>query len=448
MPQKVTLDKSSNISTGDLISASKKTPNEPQTMAELMCEYSSTMKIPQRGTFIEGTISRVNPKEVRVNVGGKIDGIIMNKELELFKDLVSQLKVGDKVRVYVVLGENLKGQLILSIRKFLLDLKWKRFADAMNAQEMVTIRTLEINKGGAICNAEGLQGFLPISQMDPTHVSNLSWYVNRLIPAKPIEVNQRENRLIFSERLAALVINKEKAEELKRLIVEDQIYDADVVGITDFGAFVKVHLVYTDEQSTTDKQETRDQKQATEDKKPEENISVNLQSISVNQSDDKAVQTPIQVVTPQPKKKIKGPQKQMMVDGLVHISEISWDKVSDVNAFFKIGDKIKLKILGVDDRTGKLNCSVKRLTDDPWAAIAANFEVDEKVEGKVSRQTDFGIFVQLPGNIEGLIHISKVPPGREFKTGEKIKCLVEAIDARHRKISLSPIIEGKFVGYR
>lgn len=366
-------------------STSDKT-SEPTTMDELMAQYSSSFKIPKRGEFMDGVVTRVTPKEIRIDLGGKNEGIVMDKEMEVFKDLIHQFKPGDKVNVYVVSSENKQNQLILSVRRYALALKWKKFEEALAANETVTIRGLEINKGGCICQAEGLQGFLPTSQMDPSRMNHLNDLVNRLLKVKVIEVNRGENRLIFSERLVNEEENKEKTLKLKELIETGKAYDAEVVGVVPFGAFVKV--------------------------------------------------------------KIAKDAETAEADGLVHISEISWDKVDDVNKFLKVGQKIQVLVLGIDEKTGKANCSIKQLTPDKWGEVASKFEVDEKVKGKVTRISDYGVFVELAGGIEGLIHISKIPPGKTFEVGEKISLVIESIEPSRRKISLIPQIGEKFIGYR
>ncbi len=363
--------------------SANKTFEEPQTMEDLMKQYSSSFKIPKRGEFMDGVVTRVSPKEIRIDVGSKTQGIVMDKELELFKDLIHQFKVGDKVNVYVVSSENKQNQLILSIRRHALAMKWKRFEDAMANNETVTIRGLEINKGGCICQAEGLQGFLPTSQMDQAHANNLNSLINRLLQVKVIEVNRPENRLIFSERLLSEAENKERTDKIKALISEGAEYEAEVTGIVGFGAFVKVKI-----------------------------------------------------------------SKETEVEGLIHISEISWDKVDDINKYLKVGDKVKVLILGIDEKTGKANCSIKQLTPDKWKEIAEKFKPEDKVKGVVKRISDFGVFVELPHGIEGLIHISKIPPGKTFEVGEKVNLVVESIESAKRKISLIPQIEEKFIGYR
>ncbi len=427
MPRKIASSKKSEISEKSEESVKPSINREPQTMDELMKVYGAGFKVPKRGEFTEGIITRVTPKEIRIDVGSKIEGIVMDKELALFKDLINQFKPGDHARVYVVSSENKQGQLILSIRKYAMEMKWNKFKDAMEHDQPVTVRTIEFNKGGCICHAEGLQGFLPSSQMDPSRMSRTQDMINRLIQVKVIEVNQRENRLVFSERVFLQEENSKKSEDLKKLIVVGQEYSADVVGITNFGAFVKVHLPIVEDDG---KSEMLRQAQH-----PERSRGTNSNDQNSKQDVEK-------------KKKVKGPVKETIIEGLVHISEISWDKVDDINQYLKVGDKIKVLILGVDDKTAKFNCSIKQLKADPWIKATAAFKIDQKVEGQVSRISEYGIFVSLPGGVEGLIHISKVPPAKQFNIGEKVKCQIESIESTRRKISLTPVISGKFIGYR
>jgi len=136
------------------------------------------------------------------------------------------------------------------------------------------------------------------------------------------------------------------------------------------------------------------------------------------------------------------------VEGLIHISEISWEKVENPNQYFKIGDKVKVKIIGIDEKQGKLNLSLKQLTDDPWTNIAKKHKPGEKIIGKVSRMSAYGAFVTIEPGIEGLIHISKIPVEQNIKIGQEIECIIENIDVARRRISLDYILKEKPVGYR
>ncbi|TSC53640.1 MAG: 30S ribosomal protein S1 [Microgenomates group bacterium LiPW_16] len=136
------------------------------------------------------------------------------------------------------------------------------------------------------------------------------------------------------------------------------------------------------------------------------------------------------------------------LEGLVHISEIAWEKVTNPSDYFKIGQIVKVLVTSVDRETGKLNLSTKQLITDPWQELVKKYSSEQEVSGQVTKLTSFGVFVELEKGVEGLIHISKIPPGVTLKLGEKVNCVIEGIEASKRKISLTPILKEKPVGYR
>lgn len=136
------------------------------------------------------------------------------------------------------------------------------------------------------------------------------------------------------------------------------------------------------------------------------------------------------------------------LEGLVHISEIAWEKVENPATMYKVGDKVEVVVLDVNKNEGKLNLSIKRLTPDPWKNILDRFPPDSQVSGKVMRIAPYGVFVKLETGIEGLVHISKITAGSEPKAGETIDCIVEKVDPTKRKISLTLVPHAKPVGYR
>lgn len=136
------------------------------------------------------------------------------------------------------------------------------------------------------------------------------------------------------------------------------------------------------------------------------------------------------------------------IEGLVHISEVGWEKVENLSDLFKVNEKVEVLVLEVNDTEGKLNLSIKRLTPDPWKNILDRYPMESTASGKVVRSAPYGVFVQLEPGIEGLLHISKITPGEEPKVGDKIDCLIENIDSVRRKISLTLVPKEKPVGYR
>lgn len=139
---------------------------------------------------------------------------------------------------------------------------------------------------------------------------------------------------------------------------------------------------------------------------------------------------------------------KVTVEGLVHISEISWEKVEDIHKYLKVGDKVQVKVMGVEEGTGKLNLSIKQLQNDPWSTVGEKYPAGTTVKGKISRSAPFGVFVNFEPGVDGLIHISRVPAFGELVPGETIEVLVENVDPEHRRMSLGPVLKEVPVGYK
>lgn len=138
----------------------------------------------------------------------------------------------------------------------------------------------------------------------------------------------------------------------------------------------------------------------------------------------------------------------LTVEGLVHISEISWEKVEDIHKYLKVGDKVEVKVLGVEEGTGKLNLSMKQLHADPWSLVAEKYAAGTTVKGTVSRSAPFGVFVNFEPGVDGLIHVSRIASFGELTPGETIEVLVENVDPEHRRMSLGPVLKEVPVGYK
>jgi ribosomal protein S1 len=136
------------------------------------------------------------------------------------------------------------------------------------------------------------------------------------------------------------------------------------------------------------------------------------------------------------------------VDGLVHISEISWDKVENLEKMFKVGDEVKIKVIGIDPKENRLALSIKQLTKDPWLEKAKKYPVDKHVKGKVARLAAYGAFVEVEPGLEGLIHISKIPAETKIDVGDKVDCFVEAIEEDKRRLALGLVLKEKPIGYK
>jgi len=363
-----------------------KSSHAATSMEELLAGTGYTLKGLRKGDVVEGLITRISSREIAIDTGSKTEGVVMDKEIETYKDMLSKLKVGDKVVAQVIVAENDRGQSVLSIRKSLLDKRWTQLSDIQKSGEAVEVVLREPVRGGVLVDYGGLRGYIPLSQVDSTLSKQLDKSSGRRIRAKVVEVDAASNRLVFSQRAIAEEAALFKQKELLDVVPVDTTVDATITGVAPFGAFAKFGV---------EKEGTKHE-----------------------------------------------------IEGLIHISEIAWEKVDDPNQYLKSGDTMKVKIIGVDAASGKVTLSVKQLLPDPWEHVLDMFEKDTNVTGKVTRVTPYGIFVELSPGVEGLVHISKVAPGAEPKAGDEITCLVEDLKPDQRKISLSMTLTEKPMGYR
>lgn len=364
-------------------------------MEELLQLTGYELRGIKRGQLTQGTITDISRKMVLVDIGGKTEGLVVDKEYEAAREFIAELSVGDTITVYVLTPENDRGQILLSLKKAATDRTWEKFQEALKTGEVITVRGLETNRGGVIVRADSLQGFVPSSQFGKLWLGKTEELIDRSFQVRVIEVDREKNRLIFSEKQVSEAEElKQRAEALKQ-IKAGEVYEGLVSGIMPFGVFVSV-------------------------------------DIPINKS----------------KKQDDTSSVIGKVEGLVHISEISWEKVDDPNQYFKIGQKVRVKVLGIEGESGKLNLSVKRLTSDPWEGIEKQYPSGSKIKGKVTRVAPFGAFVSLAPGIEGLLHISKIPAGKEPEAGQPIEVFVEQVDPEHRRMSLGMVLKEVPVGYK
>lgn len=352
----------------------------PQTMDELLATSDYSLKVYKKGDVVEGKIASITGKEVLIDVAGKTEAIIGEKEWDQVKTFVSELKPGDKITGVVISAENDRGQLVISIRRAGSDYRWQKMERLLKSGEPLTVRGVEINKGGLIVEAEGLRGFVPTSQLSMENQAQIQKMINKSFQSIVIEVSKEQNRLIFSERqISATADLAKKLEEVRSKVKTGETYKGKVSAIMNYGVFV------------------------------------NLSNGA---------------------------------DGLVHISEVSWNKVDDLGSIFTVGQEVEVLVLGIGENDGKLNLSVKQLQPDPWLKLADKYKPDQQIVGKVTKLTSYGAFVELEPEVEGLIRTSKIPPSMELNPGDKVSCIVESVDLPAHKIALVPVLTEKPVGYK
>lgn len=381
-------------------------------MAALLAQTGFKIPSVRRGQEVSGKIISATRFEILVDIGAKSEGIIFGREIAAAGDLVSKLAPGDTIEATVMQPENDAGQIVLSLRKLTGVKRWAELDALRDGGGETEVLALEANRGGVICEYFGLRGFLPASQLLQAP-SKLDALIGKRLIVTPIEVDQATNRLIFSQKRPDKKDLEAVGKVLSKIKIGDK-FSGVVAAILPFGIFVE---------------------------------------ITVGQVGDQAIRS---LGKKNPNIPIaQEPNSQDKIEGLVHISEISWEKTDEPTKQFNVGQEVEVVVIAKDLTTGRLNLSLKQLTEDPFAEAAAKYSKDQKITGTVSKVTPFGVFITLEdpagggaSGVEGLIHISKIPPNITYSQGQEITCEIESIDALAHRISLAPISTEKPILYR
>ena len=418
--------------------------------------YAATLNKVSEGQVAEGTVISIDKKEVIVNIGYKSDGIIPATEFRYNPDL----KVGDKVEVYVDTQEDKKGQLVLSHKKARMSKSWDRVNEALNNEEIVQGYIKCRTKGGMIVDVFGIEAFLPGSQIDVHPIRDYDIFVGKTMEFKIVKINQEFRNVVVSHKaLIEAELEAQKAEIMSKL-EKGQVYEGVVKNITSYGVFIDlggvdglIHITDLSWGRVSDPHEVveLDQKIKVvildfDDEK--KRIALGLKQLTPHPWD--ALDANIKVGD-----RIKGKVVVIAdygafvevapgVEGLIHVSEMSWSQhLRSAQDFLHVGDEVEAEILTLDREERKMSLGIRQLKEDPWAAIEDKYPVGSKHTAKVRNFTNFGIFVELEEGVDGLIHISdlswtkKVKHPSEFtKVGENIDVVVLEIDKENRRLSL------------
>ena len=418
--------------------------------------YDETLNKVSEHQVVEGTVIAADKKEVIVNIGYKSDGIIPASEFRYNPDL----KVGDKVEVYVENQEDTKGQLVLSHKKARLSKSWERVNAALENEEVIQGYIKCRTKGGMIVDVFGIEAFLPGSQIDVHPIRDYDVFVGKTMEFKVVKINQEFRNVVVSHKA---LIEQELEQQRKEIIgklEKGQILEGTVKNITTYGVFVDlggvdglIHITDLSWGRVSDPHEvvSLDQKinvvilDFDEEKK---RIALGLKQLTPHPWD--ALDADLKVGD-----HVKGKVVVMAdygafveiapgVEGLIHVSEMSWSQhLRSAQDFMKVGDEVEAVILTLDRAERKMSLGIKQLKEDPWETIEVKYPVGSKHTAKVRNFTNFGIFVELEEGVDGLIHISdlswtkKVKHPSEFTSvGASIDVVVLEIDKENRRLSL------------
>ena len=418
--------------------------------------YDDTLNKVTENQVVEGTVISIDKKEVIVNIGYKSDGIIPSAEFRYNPDL----KVGDKVEVYIESQEDKKGQLVLSHRKARLSKSWERINEALEKEEIIQGYIKCRTKGGMIVDVFGIEAFLPGSQIDVHPIRDYDVFVGKTMEFKVVKINQEFRNVVVSHKALIEAELEAQRKEIISKLEKGQILEGTVKNITTYGVFVDlggvdglIHITDLSWGRVSDPHEivTLDQQ-------------INVVILDFDE-EKKRIALGLKQLTPHPwdalndtlnvGDHIKGKVVVMAdygafveiapgVEGLIHVSEMSWSQhLRSAQDFMKVGDEVEAVILTLDREERKMSLGIKQLKADPWETIEMKYPIGSKHVAKVRNFTNFGIFAELEEGVDGLIHISdlswtkKIKHPSEFtQQGAEIDVVVLEIDKENRRLSL------------
>lgn len=356
------------------------TATEVMTMETLLREQGGRVVPFIPGAVVEGTVLSSSASRIWVDIGGVAVGVIPERELSV---LSSELNPGDPISASVLIIEDERGNIILSLRRA----DRERISNELNSRvkdgQPMQIKVTDANKGGLLIELGDYTGFLPVSQLASEHYprvdngnpdeiyARLKDLVGQTLTVKVLNFDPSQSKLIFSEKAAGDTIQEAKLQHIK----EGDALEGAVTGIVDFGIFVRLG------------------------------------------------------------------DGENALEGLVHISEIAWGRVTEISSIYTVGDNVKVLVVSTADN--RVSLSIKRLLPDPWQEVAKKYQIGDIVKGNVTRVTPFGVFVRLDTEIDGLVHISEISseritdPGTILHLGENFSFKIISIDPEQHRLGLS-----------
>ena len=338
--------------------------------AALAALYEETFRNLEEGTITEGRIVALTKDKVVVDIGYKSEGMIPSDQFSA--EELQQVKIGDRLQVYIEECEDADGNLILSKEKADKMKIWEELEKLHKEEKSIEGKIISRIKGGMMVDI-GVKAFLPGSQIDLHPVRDLDGLVGRVVPLKIIKINHRRGNVVVSRRVLLEETRDKKRQTTLSTLKEGQLIQGTVKNITDYGAFIDLGGI----------------------------------------------------------------------DGLLHITDMSWGRVSHPSEMFTVGDRVEVTVLKYDRETGRISLGLKQKTADPWTNVANKYPVGTRIKGRVVSLTDYGAFVEIEPGVEGLVHVSEMSwthevrhPSRVVSIGDQVEAAVLNVDPASRKISL------------
>lgn len=368
--QKATQDVPGADDTAEIAETSEEIHGAEVDFGAILEQFEQEQTVFHPGELVEGKVVGVSDHGVLVDFGYKSEGLIPAEE---FAGDEAAVAVGDTIEAIIKSIHTGDAPPMLSRNDALNRKVWNDLEEAYRNDAAIRGRIIEKTKGGLRVDVNGLEAFLPGSQIDSRPIRSLETYIGEEIEAKIIKFSRRRNNIVLSRKVITdLEINKLKEETLSRLEV-GHVVEGTVKNLTEYGAFVDIGGI----------------------------------------------------------------------DGLLHVTDMSWGRLQNPADQFKPGDNVQVKILKLDREKEKISLGYKQLLPDPWSTVVEVYQVDSRVKGRVSSATEYGVFIELEPGVEGLVHVSEISwskrsanPKRMFRRGEEVEVLVLGVDTDEKRISL------------
>jgi small subunit ribosomal protein S1 len=357
-----------------------------QIVMKEILDKANLLKPARVGEIVEGKIIGLGQSSVYLDLGPMGTGIIFGREFYNSRNELKKHEMGDEINAKIVDLENEDGYIELSLSEAGKDIGWEALREKKEGGETIKVKVVGANKGGLLAEAEGLQGFLPVSQLSPEHyprvegadkekiLERLQQLVGEELEVKIFDVTPKEEKLIFSEKAT----DTEKLKEVLKDYTVGDVVEGEITGVVDFGAFMKFKPETSEEES------------------PE-------------------------------------------MEGLIHISELDWQLIEDPSEVVEVGQSVKAKIIEITE-DGRVSLSLKALKKDPWLDIDSKFKKGDVIKGKVTKINPFGAFIEVAPKIQGLVHISefgtKTKMEEQLEIGKEYKFQVLQIEPQEHRMTL------------
>ncbi|UOG73801.1 30S ribosomal protein S1 [Hymenobacter tibetensis] len=426
--------------------------------AEMEQMYGDTLTTVQEEEVVRGVVVGITERDVILNIGFKSDGLVSITE---FRDL-PDLKIGDEVEVFIEDQEDLNGQLILSRKKAKIKQAWKSIYDALENDTILEGVVKRRTKGGLIMDLDGVEAFLPGSQIDVKPIRDFDIYVGRRMEVKVVKINAAFDNVVVSHKVLIEKDLEKQREAILNNLEKGQILEGVIKNMTNFGVFIDLggvdgllhitdiswgRIAHPSEVLQLDQKLNIVVLDFDEAKK---RISLGLKQLTAHPWDSLPADMGVG-------SKVKGRIVNVAdygafmeiipgVEGLIHVSEMSWSQhLRNPQDFIKQGDVVEAQILTLDREDRKMSLGIKQLSEDPWTRgdFGTKYAVGTSHNGLVRNLTNFGLFVELEEGVDGLVHVSDLSwtkkikhPSEVVKVGDRLDVLVLELDVANRRLAL------------